>query len=75
MASLAWFGTIGGERPFVQENVSIDSELAGKVTGVGFPGSRSHCIRYQAMGNVVQAPNLIQQNEEFPRDLGASVLT
>jgi hypothetical protein len=41
MASLVWFGTIGGERPCVPKNVSIGSKPAGEMTGVGFPGSRS----------------------------------
>src|SRR5258705_8602238 len=41
MASLVSFGNTRGEPPFVPRSASIASELAGQVTGVGCPGSKS----------------------------------
>src|SRR5258705_5230209 len=41
MASLVSSGTTRGEPPFVPGSASIASELAGKVTAIGCPGSSS----------------------------------
>src|SRR5882672_8082747 len=47
MASLVSSGTTRGEPPFVPRSASIASELAGQVTAIGCPGSKSPWTRRQ----------------------------
>src|SRR6266481_5356502 len=47
MASLVSSGTTRGEPPFVPRSASIASELAGQVTTIGCPGSKSPQTRQQ----------------------------
>jgi hypothetical protein len=47
MAGLVSSGTTRGERPFVPRSALIASDLAGQVTGIGCPGSKSPSTKRQ----------------------------